>query len=194
MFLRNLAAAVMVLLVCFAPVLAAKEGDTRTGLFVGNTRFVAGDDTTYGIAFGLSFGYEFYKDLLLMLSAQNATTSGEVTVNGQNYPLEARANIFRLGVRKYFNRNQGSSAIYFAGGGLSALSYEIDYTYPGCTVCKTSGTGPGYYASLGMEWRMSKSSYFIPQFFLQSHNIQRESGEADTVTSSSFMLSLRLTN
>ena len=180
----------------FAAILPAQiqaaQGDSRMGLFVGNHSFRAGEDYTTGVAFGLSYGYEFYKDLLWMLSLTSASTSGLKEVDDEKFELEASSSIVKSGIRAYFNRESGNKVIYYIEGGISAMSYNIDYTYPGCEVCKTAGTGPGAYAGTGLEVRMTKNSTFIPQFNLQGHRITKENGEKLNVTSTSLLISLRI--
>lgn len=173
-----------------APALARK-GDQRFLLYAGTTRFVAGGDTTSGGAFGFGYGYEFADNLQWDASATFASTQGEATGDdGQTYDIEAVTNEYRTGATVYLPLSR--NVVPYAGGGFSLLSYEIDYRYPGSDVGKTSGTGPGGYAHAGIELRFTRNFTVIPQWGFQSHRIQTESGSSETLFSTGFVISLRI--
>ena len=59
---------------------AAREGDSRAGLFIGTTTFAVDSYTTYGTTFGGSYGYEFQDELMWTLGGAFSSTNGQATV------------------------------------------------------------------------------------------------------------------
>lgn len=167
-------------------------GDQELGLFVGTTRFVAEDASSYGTTLGVFYGYEFVEDLQWTAAGSFASTAGEKTVDEETYEISTFTQQGQTGLRKYFNRERGSNIIPYLGGGLSMLVYEIDYDYPGSEIGKTSGTGPGAYGEAGVQFRLTRSFTIIPQFGAQVHQIETEDGESRSIGSTGFVLTLRL--
>jgi hypothetical protein len=171
---------------------AAREGDTQTTLFVGTTRFVADDASSYGTTLGASFGYEVIDDLMWSVLGSYSTTDGTAKANGQHYAITARTGNLQTGATYYFNRTPQSLVIPFIGAGLSVISYDVDYTFPNSQLGKTSGTGPGAYALAGLELWLTRSTTFIAQYQLAAHDVRTQSGDHVMLRSGGLLLSIRI--
>ena len=169
----------------------ARKGDTRSGLFVGSTRYFLEGDTTVGTTFGLMLSYEVVEDLELRLAGSYAATEGTHTQDGFAYPLSARTTTVRLGTTYFFNRSPSALVVAFVGGGVSMLSYSIDHTYPGSPVNQISGTAPGGYLHMGAELKLTKSMTLIPVYEYQAHVLSRDAGGM-AIYSTGFLLTLRI--
>ncbi|MDH5752251.1 MAG: porin family protein [Deltaproteobacteria bacterium] len=186
-------ALVLLLAVMLSPAPAqAKKGDRRSGMFLGSTRYLVGEDQTYGTTFGVLLGYEFIDNLELRATGSYAATSGTKNVDGVDYDLNMNTTIFRLGLTGYFNRHPSSAIYFFAGGGVGYMNYKIDYTYPTSTVNESSGSVPGGYLHMGMDLIMTRNLTIIPMYEYQGYRITTESGEEMNVYSTGFVISIRL--
>jgi hypothetical protein len=170
----------------------AYQGDSRATLFVGTTRFMASDASTYGTTFGFSWGYEVIDDLLWSFGAAATTTDGTVTSAGQKYPISAQTTTEQTGLTYYFNRSPTSLLIPFVGGGFSLMQYDIDYTFPDSQVGKTSGSGAGAFANAGLEIWFSRATTLILQYQAAAHEVRTQSGKTILVDSGGLLLSLRI--
>lgn len=170
----------------------AAEGDSRGGLFIGTTSFAVGGDTTFGTTFGFNYGTEIEDDLLWSTSAAFISTEGEKVVDGQTFPISTRATIVQTGLLAFFNLGPGSTLLPFVGGGPSLISYDIDHTYPGSQVGRTSGTGFGFFGTTGVEIRLGKRTTLIPQYLFTAHTIETETGNSTTLFSGGLMIAFRI--
>ena len=168
----------------------AAVGDSRAGIFLGTTTFTAGGGTTSGVTYGGTYGWEIYSDLVLDLGLAFSATDGTETVGGVQYDLTTNTTDMRLGLTRYFNRGSSSTLIPFAGGGLSMLNYDIEYT--GLELGKTSGTGPGAYAGGGLLIRFSRRMTLILRLGGQVHQLKSETGETVNAISGGLSFSLRI--
>jgi hypothetical protein len=173
----------------------AAKGDSQALLFIGTTTFAAGGATTFGTTFGGSYGFEVLDDLLWSFGGAFSSTDASETAtdaagNTQAYKITAVTSEFRTGLTAFFNRR--GAVIPFVGGGLSFMNYDIDYTYPGSEVGKTSGTGPGAFVGAGVELRLTRSTTLILRLTVQEHIIKTETGETTGLTSGGLVFSLRI--
>lgn len=170
----------------------AFQGDSYAGLFVGTTTYGVEGYSTYGASFGGSYGYEYATNRLWTLGATFASTSGTTTdTSGTLYNLSASSAEFKAGLLAYFNSERSAFRPYL-GAGLSVLSYKLDF--PGTTVGKTDGTGPGAYGEVGLEIRLTRHFTLIPQFGLQAHTIKTEAGASTGLLSGGLVFTLRITD
>lgn len=190
MLLTAVAALTLVLL-WTAPALA-REGDSLTTLFVGTTRFMADDATSYGTTFGGSYGYEIIDDLLWSVGLAFSTTDGTETVNNNRYNIYASTTTVQTGPTYYFNRTPQSLVIPFVGAGLSVLNYDVKYEFPGSKLGKTSGTGLGGYGQVGVELWITRSTTFIMAYEVAAHDVKTEAGDHVVLRSGGLQLSLRI--
>lgn len=170
----------------------AREGDTQTLIFVGTTRFESEDATSYGTTFGGSWGYEIIDNLLWSVGAAYTTTDGTAKVNNTSYDIHANTTTVSTGPTYYFNRERGSLVIPYVGAGISALNYDIDYTFPGSKLGKTSGTGAGAYALAGVELWVSRGLTLVGQYTLAAHQVKTEAGDTVTLRSGGLGISIRI--
>jgi Outer membrane protein beta-barrel domain len=188
------AALLIAALLCGAAPAAARQGDSRAGLFIGTTTQSVDQYTTFGTTFGGQYGYEFQDDLLWTLGGSFASTEGTAIVNTPSGPMQvdlrARTAAFQTGLLTYFNRQPSSLVIPFAGGGISFLNYSLEY--PNTVIGTTSGTGPGAYVSLGVELRLTSSLTLIPELGLQVHTIKTQSGDRKGLLSGGLIFTLRI--
>jgi outer membrane protein W len=169
----------------------AREGDSRAGLFVGTTTYAVQNYTTFGVAFGGSYGYEFSDDYMWTLGATFASTSGQATDSAGNpVDLQTSTAELRTGLVTFFNRGPRSTWVPYVGAGLSLLNYKFDF--PGTTVGTTSGNSPGVYGEVGVEIRLSRSVTLIPQFGVAVHSIKTESGTTTGLLSGGLVFTVRL--
>lgn len=170
----------------------AREGDTRSTLFLGTSAFASTDASTFGTTFGFRFSLEIQNDLLWDTGVSFTSTSGEKTVNDTTFEISANTTTVSTGLTYLFNRGEGSKILPFAGGGVSVASYEIDFDYPDSVLGKTSGTAPGIFGHGGVEFQLGERSTFILQYVASVHSVERESGGSASLISTGFVLSFRL--
>ena len=156
------AASVAWALLVTAGVAEAREGDTRTTIFIGQTAYSDGTATTIGTSVGVRWALEFVDDLLWTIGGDYSATQGQRTENNQTFDIEARATTVRTGLTYLFNNEPQSAIIPFVGARLTVIQYDIDYTYPNSEVGETSGFGPGVFALGGAEFLFSRNIHFIP--------------------------------
>jgi hypothetical protein len=173
------------------PVAAAK-GDTRTTIFVGTTTYSDEKATTFGTTFGVKWALEFRTDLEWTVSGQYTVTEGQHEVAGETYDIEARTSTFQTGLTRLFNNDRRSTFVWFLGGGLSVLSYDLNFDYPGGEVGETSGVGPGVFGLAGVEIRLAKNVSFIPEYVVNAHAIQTEDGDTFTLLSAGLVVAVRI--
>lgn len=182
---------VLALMVLAAPAWARK-GDSRAGLFVGTTTFTVDGYRTFGTQFGGFYGTEVADDLLWSFGGTFTSTEGEEVVDVAGTPtvvnLRATTSAVRTGLAAYFNRNGG--IVPYVGAGLSYMNYDLQY--PNTTIGTTSGTAPGAYANVGVEFRVSRSITIIPQFGFEVHTITTETGESKGLLSGGLVLTVRI--
>ncbi len=171
-----------------APALA-RQGDARTELAAGTTAVRAGDDTTTGTVVSVGWGIEIQEGVLWSISAAHANTDGEREVNGQTAPLSAMVTSVQTGLTHFFT--PGSTLVPFTGGGLSVAAYDIDHSYPTSDIGKTSGTGGGVFARLGVEVRVNPRFTLIPEYSLSIHSIRSDQGDTRSLVSGGLVLALR---
>lgn len=196
---RWVGAAASALLLALALVLPAapaqaRKGDSRAGLFVGTTTFTVEDYRTFGTQFGGFYGTEVADDLLWSFGGTFTSTNGQATVDVAGTPtvvdLRATTSAVRTGLAAYFNR--GGVVIPYVGGGLSYMNYDLQY--PNTTIGTTSGTAPGAYANVGVEFRASRSITVIPQFGIEVHSIRTETGQTKGLLSGGLVLTVRISS
>ena len=187
----------LALLVCVGATPAlARKGDARAGLFIGTTTSSVSGYTTFGTAFGGSYGYEFQDDLEWTFGGTFASTEGNTTVtdasgaNPHEVTLTAKTAAVRTGLVAYFGRSLEGAVVPYVGGGLSFLNYDL--TYPETSVGTTSGTGPGAYVQAGVELRLTRAVTLIPQLGLQVHTIKTESGDRTGLVSGGLVFTIRI--
>jgi hypothetical protein len=171
---------------------AARQGDSRAVLYVGTTRFLVDDATSDGTIFGGNWGFEVLDDLLWNFGASVSTTDGVQTVNNRLYDIYARTSQAQTSLTYYFGGSSRNMVVPFLGAGIAALNYDIDYTFPGSMVGKTSGTGPGAFGLGGVELWLTRSSTLILEVQGQGYEIETEAHKKTTLRSSGFLLSLRI--
>lgn len=189
---RGLAFAAAALLLVAAGSAQARVGDTRTTIFVGTTTFSDGEETSSGTTVGAVWALEFQEDLEWTVGGSYAATQGEADTDGGTTDISTTTTRVDTGLRALFNREPGSNLVAFVGGGVSLLSYDIDYDYPDSEVGDTSGVGPGLFASVGAEIRLTRRVWFIPSLDYSVFRIETEDGDAFTATSSGLTVSIRI--
>lgn len=190
---RALAALALFALTCWVPGAApAREGDSRTTLYVGTAAFNTTDASTFGTTFGVRYGLEIQDNLIWATGVSYTATSGEHTVAGTTYDLAANTSTLRTGLTYLFQLGPDSNLLPFAGGGVSVSSYSIDYDFPDSELGETSGTAPGIYGFGGLEWRLGRNSTFIIEYVSSVHVVEKEAGGSAALADSGFLLSLRL--
>lgn len=171
------------------------RGDSRLGIFAGSASLRAGQDTTTGTTIGVAWGLEIQDQVLWSISASRTTTDGErvetdgVEPNERVRPLTASMTNLQTGLTHFFR--QSATFVPFTGGGISLAAYDIDYTYTGSEIGKSSGTGPGIFARLGLEVRFSRNFTLIPQYRFSVHSIKTDQGDSRSLISDGLLLSLR---
>lgn len=170
----------------------ADVGDSYAGMFVGTTTFGIQTYSTYGAAFGGSYGHEYAANRLWTLGATFASTAGQTTdTSGKTFDLSAGTAEFKGGLVAYLSPVEDAVRPYL-GAGLSVLSYKLDFT--GTDVGKTSGTGPGVFGEVGMELRLTPHFTLIPQFGVQEHSVKLASGATTGLLSGGLVFTLRITD
>ncbi len=170
----------------------AREGDTRTTLYVGTAAFNTTDATTFGTTFGVRYGLEIQDNLIWSTGLSYTATSGEETVDQTTYDISANTSSLRTGLTYLFQLGPDSNLLPFAGAGLVVSSYTIDYGFPGSDLGQTSGTAPGVYGLGGLEWRLGRNSTFIVEYVASVLVVEKEDGGSAPLADSGFVLSLRL--
>lgn len=187
------AAIALVLLFCGIPgTTLAREGDSRTTLFVGTAAFNTTDATTFGTTFGVRYGLEIQDNLIWATGVSYTATSGQQTVDQTTYDISANTSTLRSGLTYLFALGPDSNLLPFAGGGVMVSSYTIDYEFPDSELGQTSGTAPGVYGLGGVEWRLGRNSTFIIEYVASVLVVEKESGGSAPLADSGFLLSLRL--
>ena len=188
----------LLFILCFfaigANIATAREGNTRTTVFVGASSFSDGKTTSTGQTIGMGWGVHLSDNLLFSLSGVSTETQSEYSANGETYPLSASTISARTGVTHFLRATSDASLVPFVGGGFTVASYVIDYTYPDSEFGKTSGTAPGVYGGVGVEMRLGRSFTFIPQYQTDVVNIKTEAGDSVFLRSSGLMLSIRISS
>lgn len=192
-------------LIALAPVLAvlcwggifseawAAEGDTRTTIFAGTTTYSDGTTSTFGTTFGARWAWEFVPDVQWTIGGSYSVTDGEhKESDGQVTAVHARTTTAQTGLTYLINNAPQSNVIGFVGGGVSVISYDLDFDYPDSDVGRTSGVGPGVFAQVGAEFRLSRNFYFIPAYTASAHAIETQEGDTFTLVSSGIVVSLRI--
>ena len=171
---------------------AAAQGDQRTTIFIGTTSYSDGEASSFGTTFGVKWALEFRKDVEWTISGAYAVTEGEHKVQGETYDVSARTTTVQTGLTRLFNNEPSSAFVWFVGGGLSVLSYDLEFDYPGGDVGNTSGVGPGAFGVGGLEIRLTRSIHFIPEYVVSVHSIKTEDGDSFTLVSSGLVIALRI--
>jgi len=190
---QALTAIALLLMTCWMPGAAqAREGDSRTTLYVGTAAFNTTDATTFGTTFGVRYGLEIQDNLIWATGVSYTATSGERTVDDTTYDISANTSTLRSGLTYLFQLGPDSNLLPFAGGGVSLSSYTIDYEFPDSELGQTSGTAPGVYGLGGLEWRLGRNSTFIIEYVASVLVVEKETGGSAPLADSGFLLSLRL--
>ena len=168
----------------------ARQGDQTTTIFVGTTSYTDGTAVTNGTTFGARWALEFQPDLLWTISAQYAATAGEQTSGGAKYDLRTNTTTAQTGVTYLFNNDPSSVVVGRVGGGLSILSYDLEFDYPESDIGKTSGVGPGVFALVGAEIRLAKNISLIPEYVVSAHAIETEAGDSFTLVSAGVVVAI----
>jgi len=192
--LRLLAGCAAVLAACLTasqPV-QARQGDQTTTIFVGTTSYADGKAVTNGTTFGAKWALEFQPNWLWTISAEYAATEGQYDSGGTTYDLSTNTTTAQTGLTYLFNNEPKSVVVGMAGGGLSILSYNLDFEYPGSDIGKTSGVGPGVFALVGAEIRLAKNIALIPEYVVSAHSIQTEAGDSFTLVSAGLVVAIRI--
>jgi hypothetical protein len=155
----------------------------------GGASLRAGDDTTTGTSLGVGWGIEIQNGVLWSINASHTSTDGERQVNGQTVPLSATSTNVHTGLTHFFATT--GAFVPFTGGGLSVAAYDIDYSYQNSEIGKTSGTGGGIFARLGIEVRLNRRFTVIPQYNLSIHSIRSDQGDSRSLISDGLVLALR---
>lgn len=190
---RAIAVLALFLSIAWLPEVAtAREGDSRTTLYVGTAAFNTTDASTFGTTFGVRYGLEIQDNLIWATGVSYTATSGEQTVDGTDHDISANTSTLRTGLTYLFQLGPDSDLLPFAGGGLSVSSYTIDYEFPDSELGETSGTAPGVYGFGGLEWRLGRNSTFIIEYVASVHVVEKETGGSAALADSGFLFSLRL--
>jgi len=179
----------MAVLLAGAPAAWGYQGDTRTEVAVGTAALRAGDDTTTGSMVSVGWGIEIQDGVLWNINASHANTDGERDVNGQKTPISATLTSVNTGLTHFFTN--ASTFVPYTGGGLSVGAYDLDYSYPNSDIGKTSGTGGGVFARLGMEVRVSPRFTVIPEYNVSILSIRNDQGDSRSLVSGGLVLALR---
>jgi opacity protein-like surface antigen len=183
------------MMVSAPPAALGAKGDTRAGLFIGTTTLTVKSYRTFGTHFGGTFGWEFEKNLLLTVGGSFISADGEGVVtdsagNSQLVNLSGTTAAATTGLLAYLKRDPDSIVNVFVGAGVSLLSYDFDFT--GTEVGKTSGTAPGFFASIGMEINFTDNLTLILDLGIQAYRIKTEAGDSTGLASGGLVFSLRI--
>lgn len=170
----------------------AAEGDQRTTIFVGTTTYSDGEATSRGTTFGAKWALEFRQDVEWTISGAYTATEGEHEVDGENYEVSSSTITGQTGLIRLFNSTPQAAFVPFIGGGLSVLSYDLEFDYPGGDVGDTSGVGPGVFGLAGLEIRISRTIHFIPEYAISAHAIETEDGDSFMLVSGGLVVALRI--
>lgn len=175
----------------------AAKGDQRAGMFLGTTTMTTKGYRTFGTRFGGTFGWEFQNDLLLIVGGSFVSADGDVIVtdsvgNNNQFHISGNSLEANAGLLYYLYRNADSPFAVFAGGGLSLLNYDFDYT--GTELGKTSGAAPGAFGNVGLEVHFNRNFTMILDFGFQAYQIKTQTGDSTGLASGGLMFSLRLSN
>ena len=110
--------------------------------------------------------------------------------NQLSYLLEAQTTGLTAGVEWRQPLGKRKKVIPFVGLGLNGLSYEMDYTYPGSSVGKTSGVGFGPLFRGGARFVLGRNFILIPAYQYSAVQIQTEAGANKMIVSSGFFVGL----
>jgi hypothetical protein len=191
MTLRFALAGISAALLLSAPALAA-EGDQRTTIFVGTTTYSDGEATSHGTTFGAKWALEFRKDVEWTISGAYTATEGEHEVEGETYDVSSSTMTFQTGLTRLFNNTPQAAFVPFVGAGLSVLTYDLEYDYPGGEVGDTSGVGPGLFGMAGLEIRVTRTIHFIPEYAISAHAIETEDGDSFVLFSGGLIIAIRI--
>ena len=184
-------AAVVIALSSAAPAWAA-QGDSRATILLGTANYSIGSGNTTGTTFGFRWGYEIEDQLTWSLGATFTSTAGQISKAGQTYDISANANTVSTGLTYGFDLGPGSTVLPFVGGGLSYVSYDIDFEYPDSDVGRVTGGSPGIFGLAGVEVRVSRSFDIMVQYVLSASSIEAQDGSTVALLSGGILLSFRL--
>lgn len=170
----------------------AAEGDQRTTIFVGTTTYSDGEATSHGTTFGAKWALEFRQDVEWTISGAYTATEGEHEVEDETYEVSSSTLTFQTGLTRLFNNTAQAAFVPFVGGGLSVLSYDLEYAYPGGDIGDTSGVGPGLFGLAGVEIRITRTIHFIPEYVISAHAIETEDGDSFMLVSGGLIIALRI--
>jgi hypothetical protein len=175
-----------------APRAQARQGDQTTTIFVGTTQYTDGTAVTNGTTFGAKWALEFQPNWLWTISAQYAATEGQQKSGGKTYDLTTNTTTGQTGVTYLFNNEPTSAVVGLVGGGLSVMSYDLKFEYPGSDIGDASGVGPGVFALVGVDIRLSRTISLIPEYVVSAHSIETESGDSFTLVSKGLVVAIRI--
>ena len=170
----------------------SSERNTRTSVYMGSTVISHGGAKSVGNTFGVGWGVSLSESLLFNISGSTSSTSGEVADGAASYPITANTLTGKMGMTHFLGGNDRSIFVPFYTAGLSVISYEILFDYPGSDIGTTSGTAPGAFGGLGIELRMGSNLTFIPQYRVDAHNIRNEAGDSIFLRSDGVLISIRI--
>lgn len=182
----------LLLAISGAATVQAREGDTQTLVFIGTTGVAIEDAHSDGTTLGVRWGYEFKDDLLWTLGGAFTSTDGQKDVAGTQYDIHANYTTLQTGLLYYFGRAPNKLVVPFVGGGIAALSYDVDYRYPGSKVGKTNGTGPGAFAFAGLELWLARAVTLILSYEADVYQIDRQGGGSSQLESGGVILAVRI--
>ena len=176
----------------FAPAAQAREGDSEFLLYVGSSTVYIDDVPSTGAFFGGRYGYEFFDNLLWTLGGNFGATDGKRTVAGKDYAVSTNTSAVQSGLLYYFGRDGKKWLVPFVGGGVSVLSYDVDYRYPGGKTGKTSGTAPGGFAFAGVELWLARHLTLIVSYDVEGYDIKRQTGGSTTLATGGLQVAVRI--
>ncbi|OGH03218.1 MAG: hypothetical protein A2600_08325 [Candidatus Lambdaproteobacteria bacterium RIFOXYD1_FULL_56_27] len=174
-----------------APLWAAYRSTTITHLAFGSYQLSDGEHSLVGsrVALGVKRLYDPHW-AWFVTAADGSAQENFPGPNGSIYTLTAATTTFTGGYEYRFALDDRGDIEPFLGFGVNVISYALDYTYPGSSVGKTSGTGVGPVGELGGRFAFGDSFTVIPAFQYTAIQVTTESGSKKALVSSGLYLGL----
>ncbi len=176
------------ILICQSPAFSEEKFQSVTSISYGAYQTTDGDNTLNGTQLAVSYMSHFTKQWSYFIRLSNGSASGTHSENGESYDLKSTNSTLTGGIRWSYdfdiNSDNDADLSPFIGTGLSVQRYEYDFEYPNSEVGKTSGTGYGPFASLGIKIAISSNIVIIPGYHYEQITIKTEDEEDRAFTSS----------
>ena len=174
-----------------APLFAAYRTKTITHLAFGSYQLSDSEHSLAGsrVALGVKRLYDPNWAWFATVADGSAQEQFQAS-NGNLYTLTAATTTFTGGYEFRFTLDDQGNIEPYLGFGVNVISYNLDYTYPGSTVGKTSGTGLGPVGEVGGRFALGESFTVIPAFQYTAIQVTAENGSKKAIVSSGLYLGL----